>query len=40
MKIIKGKMLAIKHQVRLKPYQAIFNQTVTEMTVSFIIVHC
>ena len=28
MKIMKGKMLAIKYQVKLKPDEVIFNQTV------------
>ena len=35
MKIMKGKMLAIKDQVKLKPHQVIFNQTWIFETIIF-----
>ena len=37
MKILKGKMLAIKDQVKLKPYQVIFKQTVLKSIIETII---
>ena len=37
MKIMKGKMLAITDQVRLKPDQVIFNQTVLKSIIETII---
>ena len=37
MKIMKGKMLAIKDQVKLKPEEVIFNQTVLKSVIETII---
>ena len=37
MKILKGKMLAIRDQVMLKPDQVIFNETVLESIIETII---
>ena len=37
MKIMKGKMLAVKDQVKLKPDQLIFNQTVLKSIIGTII---
>ena len=37
MKVTKGKMLAIKDQVKLKLYQVIFNQTVLKSVIEIII---
>ena len=38
MKILKGKILAIKDQVMLKPDQVIFNETVLESIIETIII--
>ena len=37
MKVMKGKMLPIKDQVKLKCYQVIFNQTVLKSVIETII---